>query len=173
MVEFCSNKQVLPQILKQLALPADSAQLSDEFLERSAVLTNLVPAGHRIAGAEVLFKEISSETEDFLRQRSDPPCKGPSTSQLLSSPCRLTLCASTKPRHFHSSQVKHRLKTFESDALNPCTRYRGKQEPGSEGQRGRPGKLPKGKDPAAKGPLANGNAAPSSQAKSEQKVPLL
>ncbi len=57
------------QILVQLALPPDSVQLTDEFLQKSASLTTLVPARHHIGGAEVLFKEILPETEEYLRQR--------------------------------------------------------------------------------------------------------
>lgn len=57
------------QILAQLDLHADSAQLTNEFLQKAGSLTSLLPPRHKIAGAEVLFKEISPETEDYLRQR--------------------------------------------------------------------------------------------------------
>lgn len=57
------------QILEQLALPPDSVHLTDEFLQKAGSLTAFVPARHKIGGAEVLFKEISPEIEEHLRQK--------------------------------------------------------------------------------------------------------
>lgn len=67
--EFCRRHIVVMQILKQLQLSPGSARLTDDFLQRTSDLANLVPAQHKIGEARVLFKEISPETEEYLRDR--------------------------------------------------------------------------------------------------------
>ena len=60
------------QVLEQLRLPKEAAELTDENVARAAQLSGFVPAGHALGTVEVLFKEIREESViEALKERQE------------------------------------------------------------------------------------------------------
>lgn len=53
----------------QLNVSAESLQLTDSFLKKSYALATIIPPGHHINKPEVLFRNITDEEVDQLRER--------------------------------------------------------------------------------------------------------
>ena len=57
------------QVQQQLNVPPESLQLTDSFLKKSYALGSIITPGHRINKPEVLFRNITDEEVDQLRDR--------------------------------------------------------------------------------------------------------
>lgn len=57
------------QVQQQLNIPADAVQLTDDFLKKSYSLTSILKAGHTINKPEVLFRNITNDDVEQLRDR--------------------------------------------------------------------------------------------------------
>ena len=59
------------QLQHQLNIPAEATQLTDDFIKKSFRLTTILEAGHAINKPEVLFRNITEEEVEQLRDRCD------------------------------------------------------------------------------------------------------
>ena len=57
------------QVQHQLNVSAESMHLTDSLLKKSYALGNIIPPGHHINKPEVLFRNITDEEVDQLRER--------------------------------------------------------------------------------------------------------
>lgn len=57
------------QVQQQLNVSPESLQLTDSFLKKSYALGTIIAPGHHINKPEVLFRNITDEEVDELRDR--------------------------------------------------------------------------------------------------------
>ena len=57
------------QVQHQLNVLDEQLHLTDSFLKKSYALASIIPPGHRINKPEVLFRNITDEEVDQLRER--------------------------------------------------------------------------------------------------------
>lgn len=60
------------QVQQQLNVSAESLHLTDDFLKKSYDLSSILPPGHHINKPEVLFRNITDEEVEQLRNRFTP-----------------------------------------------------------------------------------------------------
>ena len=77
-----------PQVQQQLNVSAESLQLTDSLLKKSYALATIIPPGHKINKPEVLFRNVTDEEVEQLRDRSVPVVDGCYTLYLLSPTSR-------------------------------------------------------------------------------------
>ena len=65
----CDAVRGMVQVQQQLNVSAESLRLTDSFLKKSYALASIVPPGHHINKPEVLFRNITDEEVDQLRER--------------------------------------------------------------------------------------------------------
>ena len=59
------------QVQHQLNISAEAIQLTDDFIKKSFRLTTILEAGHAINKPEVLFRNITEEEVEQLRDRCE------------------------------------------------------------------------------------------------------
>ena len=59
----------MPQVQHQLNVSAEAVQLTDDFVKKSYSLTSMLEAGHAINKPEVLFRNITDDEVEQLRER--------------------------------------------------------------------------------------------------------
>lgn len=87
MLDHCQHPDNLVQVQQQLNVSAESLQLTDDFLKKSYDLGSILPAGHHINKPEVLFRNITDEEVEQLRDRCDTCAAPGSCAHLLLLNC--------------------------------------------------------------------------------------